>query len=200
MTYKIISNKTKTKLSVQVDNKINKDGNITIESFELENIPEKSEYHSFHVLNPNDESSRILTHSSTITQDEYRVKLSPFTEFISFMISSNNSITHREKPLLYNLDTYSNFQYFWKNTGIILVSIIGVLGITYLIFRKSINDSFRKMKNYLMQPTKPDISRFSRFFVNIWNSIANGITTIYILFKTNKKRHLMNLLGMTVLQ
>ncbi|MFW9852129.1 MAG: hypothetical protein ACFFDS_04260 [Candidatus Thorarchaeota archaeon] len=176
-----------------------KDGNITIESFELENIPEKSEYHSFHVLNPNNESSRILTHSSTFNQEEYRVKLSPYTDFIGFIISSNNSIIHREEPILYNLDIFTSFQYFWKNTGIILVCIIGVVGLTYLIFRKSINESLRKMKEYLMQPTKLDISRFSSFFVNIWFFIVNGLTTIYILFKTNKKRHLMNLLGMTVL-
>ena len=164
-----------------------KKDNITIENFYLENIPENSKYHSFHILNPNDESSRILTHSSLLDQEDYKVKQSPIDDFIGFLTTSNYSISIRESPLLYNLDVYSNLLLFWRNVGIYLVCIIGILGISYLIFRKSINNFLIQIKNYLLKPSKSDTSGLSRVFVNIWNFLVNSVTTIYILFKTNKK-------------
>lgn len=176
-----------------------KQDNITIENFYLENIPESSRYYSFHILNPNDESSRIITHSSLLDQEDYKIKQSPINDFIGFLTTSNSSISIKESPLKYNLDEYSNLLLFWKNVGIYLACIFGILGITYLIFRKKINKFIIQTKNHLLKPSKKDISIFSRIFVNIWYFFVNGVTTIYILFKTNKKRHFMNLLGMTVL-
>ncbi|MCG3215286.1 MAG: ABC transporter permease [Candidatus Heimdallarchaeota archaeon] len=170
----------------------------SLNEFYIYNVPELDNYHSFYVLDYGN-GSAIYTHSSLLSQEDIVGSKLSHTEYIGFYIVSNISLSLPSEPHLFNLGSISGFALFWNNVGLYLVIALGAVGIIYVVFRKFFNNIVKSMIAFFSRPLKPDARKITNFFSNLWLFIFNGITTLYILFKTNKRRHLMNLIGMTVL-
>lgn len=108
-------------------------------------------------------------------------------------------IPYPEEPILYHLKSYSAFAYFWVKYWYTIAIPIIVLGIIYAIFHKRINRGFRKLKKFLLRPIVKDASNAKLIFTNLWLFIVNASSLIFTLWRTNKKRLLINLLGFTIL-
>jgi len=168
------------------------------EVLSLQNLPSDTTYYSFYVFKT-DDNNWIFTHSSSLTQDDLERKNIRAEEFLTFYFSSKNPVDLELNLMFYNLKVFSAFGLFWRNVGIYLLSIIGALALIYVAFRKRINSLVKRSWNQLKEQTKEQTNTFLLVFINIWTYFSNTITSLYILFKTNKKRHFMNLIGMTIL-
>ncbi|MHA1198463.1 MAG: hypothetical protein ACTSQF_03830 [Candidatus Heimdallarchaeaceae archaeon] len=135
-----------------------------------------------------------LLESSTL--DEYNFKQ---RYIISINVKTNTNIVLPTIAYIFDLVNYSDFVYFWIRYWYIFAIIAGILGIIYLIFRKRINRGFVKLKNFLIRPIKPDVSTFKLVFINSWLYLTNIFSVIFSLWKANKKRLIISLLGLTIL-
>ncbi|MCG3255985.1 MAG: hypothetical protein KAU62_07865 [Candidatus Heimdallarchaeota archaeon] len=104
-----------------------------------------------------------------------------------------------ETPLLFALKGYSSFAYFWIKYWSAIIVPIAFLGIAYAIFRKRINRSVRKMVTFLTRPIVPNMEKWKLVLINLWLFIRNSSNLIFTLWKANKKRLLISLLGLTIL-
>ncbi len=169
-----------------------------LSEFFIYNVPELDNYHTFYALDYGN-GETLFTHTTLLTQKDIPNRKYSASDFIGFYIESNITLSLPSEPITVNLVALTGFSLFWKTAGIYIVSILAGVAVIYVIFRKFFNRTIVGMKNYLLRPMKPQANAIASFFTNIWLFLFNGITTLYILFKTNKKRHLMNLIGMTVL-
>jgi hypothetical protein len=108
-------------------------------------------------------------------------------------------IPYPEQTLLYNLKSYSRFVYFWGKYWYAVAIPIIVLGLVYLVFYKRINRGLRKLKSYLLRPIIADASKSKLIITNLWLFIQNATSLILVLWRTNKRRLFINLLGFTIL-
>jgi len=115
-------------------------------------------------------------------------------------ISTNLDIYLPETVLLFNLKNYSSFAYFWIRYWAAIVVPIVSIGITYAIFRKRVNRSIRKMVKFLTRPIIPNVETWKLIFINFWLFVRNASNLIFTLWKANKKRLLISLLGLTILE
>ena len=168
------------------------------ESIYLSNLPEDNNYHSFHIQKIEDEYWTYI-HSSILTKTDIDRQEIVYNDFIGFFIASTIPIEHNFNLLYHNLQVLTGFQYFWKNIGIYLIGIIGGLALVYIILRKRINSIVRKSIKFFTKTSDIKSNYFFSFLANIWIIISSSVAALFILFKTNKKRHLMNLIGMTIL-
>ncbi|MCG3223123.1 MAG: hypothetical protein H7647_01565, partial [Candidatus Heimdallarchaeota archaeon] len=118
---------------------------------------------------------------------------------MSINVKTNTNVELPTIAYIFDLVNYSDFVYFWIRYWYIFVIITGILGIIYLIFRKRINRGFVKLKNFLIRPIKPDVSTFKLVFINSWLYLTNIFSVIFSLWKANKKRLIISLLGLTIL-
>ncbi|MHA1514531.1 MAG: hypothetical protein ACTSPF_03245, partial [Candidatus Heimdallarchaeaceae archaeon] len=102
-------------------------------------------------------------------------------------------------PLLFALKGYSYFAYFWIKYWSAIIVPIAFIGIVYAIFRKRINRSVRKMVIFLTRPIVPNMEKWKLVFINLWLFTKNSSNLIFTLWKANKKRLLISLLGLTIL-
>ncbi len=168
------------------------------EEFYLYNVPSLDNYHSFY-LQQYENGSKIYTHSTVLRRENLNQRKLVEDIYVGVYISTDLPLIYSKEPLIMGLTVLSNFQQFWYNIGIYLTIAIGTVLIFYLIFMKKINKMFSNFGKFLVRPSKKASVNFALIFINVWNYISNAFTTLYILFKTNKKRHLMNLIGMTIL-
>ena len=104
-----------------------------------------------------------------------------------------------EIPLLFALKGYSSFAFFWVKYWSAIIVPIAFLGIVYAIFRKRINRSVRKMVIFLTRPIVPNMEKWKLVFINLWLFTKNSSNLTFTLWKANKKRLLISLLGLTIL-
>ncbi len=168
------------------------------EEFYLYNVPSLDNYHSFY-MQRYENGSNIYTHSTVLDRNSFNRQKVVEESFIGVYMSSDLLINIPTEPLIIGLKVLSPFQQFWRSTGIYLTIVIVTVLLFYLIFLRKIHTRLRNFGTFLVRPSKKVSSKFALIFINIWNLISNVFTTLYILFKTNKRRHLMNLIGMTIL-
>ncbi len=132
----------------------------------------------------------------TKTLDDYNFVQN---EVMSISIQTNSNIELPPKAFLFDLVSYSDFVYFWRKYWYAVVIPVVILGIIYLIFMKRINRGFIKLKKFLTRPIKPDVSTFKLVFINFWLFLSNIFSVIFSLWKANKKRLVISLLGLTIL-
>jgi hypothetical protein len=114
-------------------------------------------------------------------------------------ISTDLDIYIPESAFMYNLKSYSAFAYFWiKYWSAIVVPILS-LGLIYAVLRKQINRSIKKMVKFLTRPIIPNVEKWKLVFINLWLFIKNASNLIFTLWKANKKRLVISLLGLTIL-
>ncbi|MHA1345852.1 MAG: hypothetical protein ACTSU7_11720 [Candidatus Heimdallarchaeaceae archaeon] len=168
------------------------------EEFNLYNVPALDNYHSFY-LQQFENGSKVYIHSTVINRENDDQKRVTEDTYIGVYIVTDLPISYSEEPLIIGLTVLTSFQQFWTNIGIYLTIAIGIVLLFYLIFMKNIHKMFSNFSKFLVRPGKKASVKFALIFINIWNYFTNIFTTLYILFKTNKRRHLMNLIGMTIL-
>ncbi len=117
----------------------------------------------------------------------------------SLKIATDLDIEIPEEAILFNLKSYSAFAYFWIRFWAAFVVPIVSLGMLYVIFRKSINRSIKKMVKFLTRPIIPNLDKWKLVFINLWLFIKNASNLVFTLWKANKKRLLISLLGLTIL-
>ncbi len=143
--------------------------------------------------------SYIISYSSlvnTADNSDYRFLN---RQVISLNILSDIDLNLPTFPLLLNLKNLSVFTYFWIRYWPAIIVPILALGLLYWVFHKRINHSLRKLRDYLLRPIKTDVSDIDLVFTNIWLFITNAVSLIFSLWKANKKRLVISLLGLTIL-
>ncbi|MBY9001088.1 MAG: hypothetical protein KGD64_09250 [Candidatus Heimdallarchaeota archaeon] len=118
---------------------------------------------------------------------------------MSINIMTDANIELPVKPFLFDIVNYSSFAYFWIKYWYTIVIPVVILGTVYLIFRKRINRGFVKFRKFLVRPIKPDVSTFKLIFINIWLYLTNIFSVILSLWRANKKRLFISLLGLAIL-
>ncbi len=168
------------------------------EEFYLYNVPYLDNYHSFY-MQQYENGSNVYVHSTILGRENFDQRRLVEDSYIGVYITTDLPISYSEEPLVIGLRVLSSFQQFWVNIGIYLTIAIGTVLLFYLIFMKKAHKMFSDIGKFLVRPSKKASFKFALIFINIWNYISNIFSTLYILFKTNKRRHLMNLIGMTIL-
>ncbi|MCK4972308.1 MAG: hypothetical protein KAS52_03250, partial [Candidatus Heimdallarchaeota archaeon] len=135
-----------------------------------------------------------LIESSTLDEYNFRQRY-----IMSISVKTNSNVELPTIAFIFDLVNYSDFVYFWIRYWYIFVIIAVILGIIYLIFRKRINRGLIKLNNFLIRPIKPDVSNFELVFINSWLYLTNIFSVIFSLWKANKKRLIISLLGLTIL-
>jgi len=168
------------------------------EEFYLYNVPSLDNFHSFY-MQQYENRSKVYIHSTVLRRENFDQRKLVEDTYVGVYVATDLPISYSEEPLVIGLRILTSIQQFWINTGIYLAIAIGTALLFYLIFMKKIHKMFSDFGKFLVKPGKKASVKFTLIFINIWNYISNAFTTLYILFKTNKRRHLMNLIGMTIL-
>lgn len=143
--------------------------------------------------------SYIFAYTTRADSKDFKNLILNEDEIISFNLYSSFSLNVLESPILYDLKSLTPFQYFIKKYWAAIVFPVAVLAILYGIFRKKVNKSLRKLKNYLIRPIKPDKSITQLIIINLGLFIVNSSQIIFVLWKANKKRLVISILGLTIL-
>ncbi|MFW9852557.1 MAG: hypothetical protein ACFFDS_06425, partial [Candidatus Thorarchaeota archaeon] len=104
-----------------------------------------------------------------------------------------------ETPLMLNVESLSVIAFFFTRYWYAFVVPITVLGLIYGVFFRRINRGLSKLKIFLLRPIIPDAKNFKLILLNVWLFIQNASTLIITLWKSNKKRLVISLLGFTIL-
>ncbi|MHA1592646.1 MAG: FtsX-like permease family protein [Candidatus Heimdallarchaeaceae archaeon] len=168
------------------------------EEFYLYNVPYLDNYHSFY-MQQYENGSSIYVHTTILGRENFDQRRLVEDTYIGVYITTDLPISYSEEPLVIGLIVLTSFQQFWINIGIYLTIAIGTGLVLYLIFMKRVHKGISDIGKFLVRPGKKTSVKFTLIFINIWNYVSNIFSTLYILFKTNKRRHLMNLIGMTIL-
>ena len=187
-------NNLKSKVAIITDDYTN----FTKEEIFIYNVPDKDNYYSFYVYETKD-GKRIFTHTTLLGQGDLPGRIFSEEEMIAFYVSSDYDIEEFKKLDFLGLEELNKFQIFFKNVGIYLIVAGSVLALIVVLFRKRVKSSFILIKRYLTRPIYEDKNKLLLPFINFWAFISNFFSSLFDLFKTNKKRHLMNLISMTVL-
>ncbi|MHA1408219.1 MAG: hypothetical protein ACTSSG_12680 [Candidatus Heimdallarchaeaceae archaeon] len=143
--------------------------------------------------------SYIITYNSLLSQKEkanYRLVAS---SVITVNIYSNLQVDIPQNMFLFGIKSLSPFAYFWsRNWYAFAIPIIMITSI-YGLFRKKINEKIRKLRNYLLRPIVSEASKTKLVFINIWLFVTNAGSLVFSLWKSNKKRLIVSLLGFTLL-
>ncbi|MCG3221266.1 MAG: hypothetical protein H7641_07795, partial [Candidatus Heimdallarchaeota archaeon] len=143
--------------------------------------------------------SYVVSYTSSISTKEVPDYHFLGKSIIAMNIYSDLSLLYPEQPILFGLKNYSAFAYFWLKYWYAFAVPIIVLGLAYAIFHKRINRGIRKLKAFLLRPIIADASKTKLVFTNIWLFFLNASSLILVLWRTNKKRLAINLLGFTIL-
>ena len=172
--------------------------NISQEEFFLYNVPYKDNYHAFYFYETVN-GSRIFTHTSLVSSEDFEKRSFSEEDMIAFYVSSDYDLSEFKKLGFLGVGELNQFQIFWVTSGIYIVIAIGIVSLVVLLFRRKVKTGLITIKNYLTRPIYEDKSKIFLPFINFWVFISNFSSSLFDLFKTNKKRHLMNLISMTVL-
>ncbi len=172
--------------------------NVTQEEFFIYNVPYKDNYHSFYFYETTN-GSRIFTHTSLVSTDDFDKRSFSKEDMIAFYISTDYDLGDFKKLGFLGVQELNTFQVFWKSAGIYIVIAVGIVSLVVMLFRRKVKAGLVSIKRYLIRPIYEDKSKIFLPFINFWVFIANFTSSLFDLFKTNKKRHLMNLISMTVL-
>ncbi|GAF80181.1 unnamed protein product, partial [marine sediment metagenome] len=172
--------------------------NISQEEFFLYNVPYKDNYHAFYLYETVN-GSRIFTHTSLASSEDFEKRSFSEEDMIAFYVSSDYDLGEFKKLRFLGVGELNQFQIFWVTSGIYIVIAIGIVSLVVLLFRRKVKTGLITIKNYLTRPIYEDKSKIFLPFINFWVFISNFSSSLFDLFKTNKKRHLMNLISMTVL-
>ncbi len=118
---------------------------------------------------------------------------------LALQLYSDLNIPLPETPLMINVKSLSAIAYFFTRYWYAFVIPISVLGLIYGIFFKRINRGLSKLKVFLLRPIIPDAKNLKLILLNTWLFIQNASTLIVTLWKSNKKRLVISLLGFTIL-
>ena len=187
-------NNLKSKVAIITDDYTS----FTKEEIFIYNVPDKDNYHSFYVYETED-GKRIFTHTTLLAQGDLPGRIFSEEEMIAFYVSSDYDIEEFKKLGFLGLEELNRFQIFFKNVGIYLIVAGSVLALIIILLRKRVKRGFIIIKRYLTRPIYEDKNKLFLPFINSWVFISNFFSSLFDLFKTNKKRHLMNLISMTVL-
>ncbi|MHA1400472.1 MAG: hypothetical protein ACTSQE_08995, partial [Candidatus Heimdallarchaeaceae archaeon] len=102
--------------------------------------------------------------------------------------------------ILFNdLTLISPFQYFWQFYWPYVVIPSGILILVTLIFFQKLRVKTKKVIKYLFRPVKPGTNKFILLFINLWIYLHSVISLPLDLWKSNKKRALISILGLAIL-
>ncbi|MHA1418929.1 MAG: hypothetical protein ACTSYH_00365 [Candidatus Heimdallarchaeaceae archaeon] len=135
-----------------------------------------------------------LIESNTISDYKFEQRY-----VMAINIQTNSNVELPAEPFLFDIISYSNFVYFWIKYWYTVAIPVIILGLIYLIFMKRINRGFGKLKKFLTRPIKPGVSTFKLVFINIWLYLTNIFSIIFSLWKADKKRLFISLLGLAIL-
>ncbi len=190
-----VGEKLKSTISIIRDNYT---GIFELEQFDIYNVPNNKNIHSFTSLET-DDGDRIYTHSTSLEEEEVEEATISEEKLIGFYVSNTIDLGVFFELHVSQIEIVGSLNLFWHSAGIYLVVFIGLIGITILVFRRRVKLMFINAKAFLTRPFYEGKSKFLLVLTNLWYLLFNSLSAIYTLFKTNKKRHMMNLIGMTVL-
>ncbi|MCE7749331.1 MAG: ABC transporter permease, partial [Candidatus Heimdallarchaeota archaeon] len=186
--------KLKSTISIVRDNYT---GVYETEQFDIYNVPKNTALHSFSLIETAI-GDRIYTHSTSLQKEDVKEAKISANNLIGYYVSTEVNLGLFFDLHVSQIEIYTPLYIFWYSAGIYLVVILGIVGITIMVFRKRVKVMFINMNKFLTRPFDKDKPKFVLGLANVWYWIFNSFSAIYTLFKTNKKRHMMNLVGMTV--
>ncbi|UJG40955.1 MAG: hypothetical protein K9W45_00505 [Candidatus Heimdallarchaeum aukensis] len=116
-----------------------------------------------------------------------------------YVLTDDPNFVPPKEPIYYEIKHISNFTYFMKNYWWTLLIGFGFIGGMYGIFHKRINKSIRKMKKFLLRPVVDNVSTAKLILINIWLFFFNTYSLVLSLWRVNKKRLIINILGLSIL-
>ncbi|MCE7747338.1 MAG: ABC transporter permease [Candidatus Heimdallarchaeota archaeon] len=167
------------------------------DQFDIYNVPKNTNLFSFSQLETTT-GERIFVHSTSIQKEDVQGAKLTHENLIGYFVSTTVDLGEFSNLHVSQISILSPWYILWYSAGIYIVVIGGFLGIMLVIFRKRVKVMYVNLKEFLNRPFSKSKSKFILAFANIWYWIFNSFSAIYTLFKTNKKRHMMNLVGMTV--
>ena len=144
-------------------------------------------------------ASYIFSYTSLLSKKETANYYVIGKSIIALKLCSDLILSILKAPLLFNLNSLSPIAFFFTRYWIAFVVPISVLGLTYGIFYKRINRGLSKLKLFLLRPITDDTKKVKLVLVNLWLFIQNAFTLILTLWKSNKRRLIISLLGFTIL-
>ena len=164
----------------------------------LEDFPVEYQFvsSSFHIL----ENGSYAILYSTIQESDNFINMRFLDDYVlGWKIYSDLEAKLPLEPYLYALKSYSTFAYFWIKYWYTVVTPILVLTLIYVIFHRRINRGLKKMVRFLTRPIIPEAKKTKLIFVNLWLFIKNAYSLIFVLWKANKRRLVISLVGLTIL-
>ncbi len=186
--------KLKSTISIVRDNYT---GIFETEQFDIYNVPKNVELHSFSMLETTT-GDWIYTHTTAIQNEEIKEAKLTHDNLIGFYVSTDVNLGAFFNLHVSQIKILSPLYIFWYSAGIYIVVIGGLLGILLAIFRKRVKMAYINMQTFLNRSFDKDRSKFAQVSANLWYWVYNSFSAVFTLFKTNKKRHMMNLVGMTI--
>ncbi len=178
---------------VTVDNQ-----SLTVETVILEGGVDSYEHYSTDAY-MFENGSYIFSYTNLLSRKETARYHIIGKSIIALHLYSDLIIPIPETPLMFNVKSLSAIAYFFTRYWYAFVVPISVLGLIYGIFFRRINRGLSKLKVFLLRPVIPDAKNLKLILLNIWLFIQNSSTLIITLWKSNKKRLVISLLGFTIL-
>ena len=186
--------KLKSTISIVRDNYT---GIYEVEKFDIYNVPKNTKLHSFNLLETLT-GERIYVHSTAVQNDEIQGSKLNRNDLIGYYVSTAVNLGSFFDLHVSQIYIYSPLYIFWLSAGVYIVAIVAIVGIIFVLFRKRVKISYINLRKFLQRSFNGNQSKLFLIFTNLWYWIYNSISAVFTLFKTNKKRHLMNLIGMTI--
>ncbi|UJG43800.1 MAG: hypothetical protein K9W46_01120 [Candidatus Heimdallarchaeum endolithica] len=119
----------------------------------------------------------------------------------SLLIFSNTNISTNwnTKPVIYDLTLVNFFEYVFKMHWIELTVTFIVIIIVIAIFYKKMLNQAKKLFKYLLRPIKTGKNKFILILLNLWVFIVSSLSLPFDLWRSNKKRAIITILGLSIL-
>ncbi len=173
-------------------------GNLIRESLLIEDYPYEYQFGSvsFQIMA---NGSYSILYSTILESTSFPDKRFLSDYVFGWKVQSDLELNLPKNPILFGIKSVTPFVYFWIKYWYTVVSPILVLSLIYVIFRKRIHRGIRKMVRFLTRPIIPGAKKAKLVAVNFWLFIKNSSSLIFILWKANKRRLIISLLGLTIL-
>ncbi|MHA1415864.1 MAG: hypothetical protein ACTSRR_06335 [Candidatus Heimdallarchaeaceae archaeon] len=133
------------------------------------------------------------------SQLENKVIVEP--DVFSVLIYSNSNISFNSsiRPVIYDLTLVNLFQYVFRIHWIEFTIAFTILVLFIAIFYKKIANQGKKLFRFLFRPIKTGKSKFVLVFLNLWVFIVSSLSLPFDLWRSNKKRAIITILGLSIL-
>ncbi|MHA1778061.1 MAG: hypothetical protein ACTSYN_00650, partial [Candidatus Heimdallarchaeaceae archaeon] len=172
--------------------------NITADHFSLTSRLQNPKYYSLSV-HVTEDDNYVLTQSTSIDSKDLSDLQVREKNLIAISIITTRQDLNSLQVQYYHLTPVSALQLFWERSGFKLTIALGIIVLLVIIFHKYVKRTFKRLKGFLTRPISGSkYNVISLIFRNSWIWLANFFGVIFILFKTNKKRHLITLIGLSL--